>query len=217
VPTSGKPIVKVFRNQLPDDTAWVRSRKFNAFASNPNFAGGASVAVADLDGPRDDDSHGDIIIGSGAGIRAQVRVFDVSVPAKSYQPIRQIIDPDRNFRNGLWVTTGDVDGDQLPEIITGRGTQGNSFVRVYAGLATGGNAPLLSFQAFPRPLAKLTAETRVVARDVDNDGRAEVFVTQGPHDPADYEIRRFEPLTGALIDSIFAKHPDFFGGGLFLG
>jgi hypothetical protein len=90
-------------------------------------------------------------------------------------------------------------------------------VRVYAGLAAGGDAPLHSFQAFPRPFAQLTAGTRVVARDVDNDGRAEVLAAQGPHTPADYEIRRFEPLTGALIDSIFATHPDFFGGGLFLG
>jgi hypothetical protein len=216
VPTVGMPQVKVFRNQLPDKTAWLRSRKFNAFASNPNFRGGATVTVADLDGLRDGNSRGNIIVGSGTGIRAQVRVFDVTAPAAVYPPIRKIMDPDRNFRFGFWVTAGDVDGDQLPEIITGSGPQGNSFVRVYAGLPAGGNAPLRSFQAFPRPV-KMTTATHVLARDIDGDGRAEILAAEGPHRPVSYEVRRFEPLTGKLIDSIFARHPDFSGGGMFLG
>ena len=55
------------------------------------------------------------------------------------------------------------------------------------------------------------------ARDIDNDGRAEILVTQGPHDPENYKIRRFEPLSGQLIDQVFATHPNFSGGGLFLG
>ena len=35
---------------------------------------------------------------SGSGMRSQIRVFDVTVASPSYQPIRQIVDPDRRPR-----------------------------------------------------------------------------------------------------------------------
>jgi serralysin len=213
VPTRGQSLVQVYQNGVATGTDWVRSRRFDAFAGFPNFTGGATLAVADLDGSQDGNSRADILVASGPGIRARVRVFDVTAPAGSYLPIRQILHPNANFRSGWSVTTGDVNGDQFPDIITGAGPLGNSWVRVYDGRPGASATPLNAFQAFPADNCGL----RVLARDIDDDGRAEVLAAQCPDSPSSYEVRRFEPLTGQLVDSFFARHSDFTGGGLFLG
>jgi hypothetical protein len=215
VPTRGKAIVKVFRNEFSQGGAWARIRSFNAFAQFPKFIGGATLAIADLDGKQDGNGRSDILVASGPGMRARVRGFDVTQPASSYAPFVQIVHPNRGFRSGWSVTAGDINGDQLPDIITGAGPLGKSLVYTY----NGGPRPQLlrSFRAFPELAGQPQCGIRVLARDIDDDGRAELLVAQCPDSQSNYEIRRFEPLTGKLVDSFFATHPDFSGGGLFLG
>ena len=148
-PSLDAALVKVFENQVLAGGTWNASRSFDAFADYSSYTGGASVAVADLDGQLDGKRRADIIVASGAGMPGLVRVFDVTVPSASYTAIRQIADPDPDFRGGLSVTAGDVNGDGLPDIVTGAGPLGNSWVRVYNGRSDAGNVPLQSFQAFP--------------------------------------------------------------------
>jgi hypothetical protein len=143
-----------------------------------------------------------------------VRVFDVSLPSASYVPIRQIADPVPSFRGGLSVTMGDVNGDRVPDIITGAGAQGSSWVRVYDGSS---GARLNSFQAFPAKALNPQAPVRVLARDIDGDGKAEVLAAQGTGGKSNYQVRRYKPLNGSLVDAFFATSPDFSGGGLYLG
>jgi hypothetical protein len=217
VPTGGKPIVKVYQNGLATGTGWKRIRSFDAFANIPKFQGGATLAIADLDGMQDGNVCADVVVASGPGMRARVRVFDVTRPASSYQPIVQLVHPNPKFRSGWSVTTGGINGDRLPDIITGSGPLGQSLVWTF-DVGDKIRPKLLSnFQAFPETAAKPQSGLRVLARDLDDDGLAELLVAQRPDGEIRYEIRRYQPLTGESVDSFFADHPDFSGGGLFLG
>src|SRR5262249_51640690 len=131
IPTYGTAQVNVFENHLATNGGFVRVRTFNAFRDYPTYIGGGSVAAADLDGAKDGNSRADVIVGSGPGMAAQTRVFDVTVNQAIYTPIRQINDPNPLFRGGLSVTTGDVNGDGYLDIITGALQSGSSMVRVY--------------------------------------------------------------------------------------
>jgi hypothetical protein len=214
-PSHGVARVKVFENQTAISGGFAVSRSFNAFRDFSTYRGGANVAVGDLDGTTDGNSRADIVVASGAGLRGLVRVFDVSVNQTSYKPTRQIYDPSRTFRNGLSVTLGDVNDDGLLDIITGAGPRGSSMVTVYDGNAATGSTPLSRFRAFPT--SNDSSGIRVVAKDVDGTGKMQIFAACASPATSNYEVRRFRPLLGQLVDSILAGDPSFSGGGLNLG
>ncbi|MEI8376153.1 MAG: FG-GAP-like repeat-containing protein [Planctomycetota bacterium] len=216
-PSRGQSVVKVFQNSLvqpPVYSRWAAAgavRSFRAFSAFPTFIGGATLATADFKGS----GKQQIVVASGSGMRGLVQVFDVVASPASYSPIRQIYDPDSTSRGGLNVSIGDVNGDGTPDIIAGAGNAGNSWVRVYDGRITASNTPLYSFQAFTD--ASKSAPVRVVARDIDGDGRAEIFAAHGADGRNNYQVKRFRGLTAQLVDSYFAGNSDFNGGGVFLG
>lgn len=92
------------------------------FAYDKNFRGGVHVAVADVDG----DNVAEIITGAGFGGGPQVRIFDINGKVKG-----QFFAYDKNFRGGVNVAAGDVDGDSIAEIITGAGFGGGPHVRIF--------------------------------------------------------------------------------------
>jgi hypothetical protein len=215
VPSSGTAQVKVFENHIQSGGGFVQTRSFNAFGDFPSFTGGATVAVADLDGSTDGNTRADIIVASGSGMAGLIRLFDVTANRSAYTPIRQIADPNPKLRGGLSVTVGDVNGDGYLDIITGAGQSGSSLVRVYNGNPAAGKVPMYSFQAFTD--ASNTSAIRVAAKDVDGTGKFQVYVAQGTNSGSHYQVRRFRPLTGQLVDAVFADDPGFAGGGLNIG
>ena len=216
-PSRGACTVKVFQSSVFTGGSLVLARSFNAFRDIRGYNGGGTLVVADLDGKSDGNRRADILVASGSGMPAMVRVFDVTANASSYQPIRQIQDPNPRFRGGLSITAGDVNGDGILDIITGAGPAGSSCVRVYNGNANAGSTPLSSFPAFAGPGVNVNAPVRVLARDIDGDGKAEILAAQGPDARSTYQIKRFKPLSAQLVDDLLATCPDFSGGGLFLG
>ncbi|XOU94754.1 MAG: S8 family serine peptidase [Candidatus Kerfeldbacteria bacterium] len=110
------PQVKVFQVDGTLET------DFLAYVSS--FEGGVSVAAGDLDG----DGIDEIVTGVGNGGGPQVRTFD------RYGNI--IFTPGffaygENFRGGVNVAVGDLDGDGLAEIIAGAGNGGGPQVRTF--------------------------------------------------------------------------------------
>lgn len=89
-----------------------------------DFAGGIFVAAADING----DGYADVITGAGAGGGPHVRVWD----ARHDVELFGFFAYDPAFAGGVRVAAADVDGDRIPEIITGAGPGGGPHVRVWS-------------------------------------------------------------------------------------
>ena len=155
----GAPHVKVF-----DGTKFAEVRSF--FAYDPAFAGGVSVAAVETNG----DGLFDIVTGTGAGGAAHVKVFD----GRSLDVLHSFFAYDESFRNGVGVTAGDLNGDLLPDIITGAGPGGGPHVKAFDA-RTGDE--VRSFFAYD---AGFAGGVNVASGDVDGNGTVDLITGAGP-------------------------------------
>lgn len=159
-----QPTVKVF-----DGVTLREVGSFNAYSST--FNGGVSVAVGDVDGDR----RADIVTGAGIGGGPHVKAFSgkqlfptpgkmtVGTPA----PVRNFMAFDGQYRGGVNVAAGDVNGDGKADIVVGK-KSGPADVTVYNGEVKGG-------VLFTIPSVAATSGATVAVGDVNGDGRAEVI------------------------------------------
>ncbi|MDP3900117.1 MAG: S8 family serine peptidase [bacterium] len=178
------PMVKLFS----DGSA---KNEFNAYGEN--FFGGAAVATGDIDG----DGVDEIITGAGNGGGPHVRIFNNRGELKG-----QFFAYSENFRGGVNITTGDIDGDGVDEIITGAGNGGGPHVRIF------NNRGELKGQFFAYN-SDLRNGVSAAAGDIDGDGVDEIITGAGSGTKP--EVRVF----GAdlkLKKSFFAYNENFRGG-----
>jgi len=102
---SGGPHVRILDYQGNISSQW--------FAYETSFRGGINVASVDVDG----DGLLEIITAPQGDYAPLVRIFD-----RSGNLEYEFMAYDPNFRGGVNITTGDVDGDGRAEIITGAGS-----------------------------------------------------------------------------------------------
>ena len=99
----------------------------NSFLAFPGFNGGVFVAAGDVN----NDGQDDIIVGAGPGAPGgHVKVFDNT----SAPPLLSFFAFDPNFTGGVRVAAGDVNGDNLADIITGAGPGAGPHVKVFRSL-----------------------------------------------------------------------------------
>ncbi len=215
VPSYGPSEVKVFRNVLvagvPTFNGTNPYRDFLAFPSS--FIGGAMVAAADMgstpliNGPFSTllpDGKAEIVVGSGAGIKTTVKVFDVagmitptpnSVPtaAGSFTPFSTTT---ASFYGGVALSVARINPDLIPDIVVGAGANGRSLVDVWAWNSSSA-ATISSLSAngvgFPAYTdASRNSPVRVAALDSDgNDIADAILVVQGPGGTTN-QIREFD-------------------------
>lgn len=94
----------------------------NFFAYDEKFRGGVNVAAADLNG----DGKAEIITGAGPGGGPHVRYFD-----EKGQFINHFFAYDKELRKGVRVAAGDLDGDNIAEIITVDASGSGSLIKIF--------------------------------------------------------------------------------------
>ena len=190
-PGPGMPsLVRVFNGR---DLSLMR--EFLAF--DGQYDRGVWVAAADLRR----DGRAEIICGADEGGLPVVRVFDGATGRRltefaAYEP---------QFRGGVRVAVGDVNGDGTPDIITAPGPGRPTLIRVFDG--RNASNVLSQFDAYE---LAFMGGAFVSAADFTGDGRAEVVtgagVNGGPH------VRVFDGLRGQPLFDLFAYDKDFRGG-----
>ncbi|WP_417746822.1 matrixin family metalloprotease [Rosistilla oblonga] len=204
--------VKIYAHDPADPTANIGQRpfaemaSFEPFADVPEMIGGAYVAVADFDGDDDNNHRGDIVVGSGSGIPSQVRVFESSAEL-AFTQIRQIDDSDQETLFGLKVATGDIDGDETPDIVTSGLSRGSSVVNVYDGTPGSANTPVQTLTAFTD--LSMIAPVDIAIADFDENGMDDIFAHQGPDGRNNSQVRIFDHTSNQIgsYDPISASQP----------
>ncbi len=137
-------------------------RSSTAFAG---YDGDVAVAVGDVNG----DDVLDVALGAGVGGAPRVRVLDGATGAELLNTFAYSED----FRGGVSVALGDLDGDGKAELIAGAGVGGGPHVRVI-DVATG-----MERYAFMAYEEQARGGVFVTAADLDGDGTDELVTGAG--------------------------------------
>ncbi len=130
------------------------------FAYDQKFRGGVRVAVMDLDG----DGHKEIVTAAGLGGGPHIRVF--TKEGKSLTG--GFFAYDKNFKGGVSITTGDINGDGEKEIITAPGKGSKPEIKIF----TKDGKFLKSFLAYE---SSFTSGVRVMSDDLDTNNIYEIL------------------------------------------
>jgi len=181
---SGKPIVKVY------DFSGQLVHSFLAY--DEKFLGGVRLAMGDVDG----DGQAEIVTVPGKSGGPHVRIFELDGTL-----VGQFFAFDAGDTFGLYVATGDVDGDRVEEIIVGSGAGGQGWTNVFEVDGT----KIASLQ----PAGFTIGGTRVAAGDINGDGIDEIISSGGKGDGSAVTIVR---LDGTQVASFYAYAPSYNSG-----
>lgn len=197
-PSSGQ--VKVYRINSAKQPVEIAS--FRAFPS-----GGVNVALADVTG----DGIADLVVGH-ASQDSDVIIFRgvISGPQGMGFVATSRFTAYPGFGGGVYVATGDINGDGKVDIITGAGYGGGPHVKVFSG-ASNFKTTTHSYYAYD---SNFRGGVRVAAGDVSGDHIADIITaagkTGGPH------IRTWRGVgnsgTPTSLKSYYAYDANFRGG-----
>ncbi|MBU0707082.1 L,D-transpeptidase family protein [Patescibacteria group bacterium] len=181
-----EPLLKIV-----DPTSLAIENSFLVF--DEEFKGGGTVAVGDLGG----DGVPEIIVGAGAGGGPQIRIFRLDGSA-----IKSFYAYPENFTGGVEVTTGDLDGDGIDEIITAPGFKGGPQIRIFDGLGNiKFNPGFFAFHTDYRGGVHLTA------CDTDGNGQDEIVVGTGYNSQPHVRVfNRYGKYTGTEYRPFSENH-----------
>jgi uncharacterized repeat protein (TIGR01451 family) len=161
-----------------DPVADTPIKSFRAFAAS--FLGGATVAVADLGtysgGTTVDsnvpDGKMEIVVGSGAGMRATVQNYDVSGTPRL---IDTLLPLPSTFRNGVSVSSARVNGDAIDDVIVASGRGGSTVRETFDGRISPATNALLHRDAVFADIGATAAPLFSAPIDLDGDHIADKF------------------------------------------
>jgi len=222
VPSYGPAEVRVFMNMgvvngAPTFDAAQPYRDFLAFP--PSFIGGAVVAAAGMGSLPN--GNAEIIVGSSAGMKATVAVFDVShmttrtptvqaTPVASFTPFST---PSKPFSGGVSLSVAQLSAGSLPDIVVGAGANGRSLVDIWGWNTANDTLSSLSgsrgFAAFTGPSANAAVQ---VATLNNGAGIADaILAVQGPGGTASQvvqlDILSVSPLSLSAPEAIPGSYP----------
>ncbi len=181
------------RNGVVDltDSKGDKIKEFSAYTEN--YKNGISTASGDVDG----DGKDEIVTGTGNGGGPQVRVFNADG-----EPKGQFFAYAENFRGGVNVAVGDIDGDGVDEIVTGAGNGGGPHIRIFND-----RGDLMGqFFAYDK---NFRGGVNVAVGDIDGDGVDEIVTGAG--NGGGPQVRIFD-RHGNVEGQFFAYDKNFRGG-----
>jgi len=194
--------VNIFRVGADQNDPYPSTNPYRSFAAfTGRYANGVMVAAGDFTG----DGRAEVVVGSNAGTRAIVRVFDVSVTPVSIAQFNPFTAP---FRGGVTLSVGryaapGVPDDGVPDVFVGAGVNGQSWFEVYDGQSFARVARTQAFASFTK------GNARLFTAGVDLTGDGVVDEIEGVHGLAGAGgargVRRLTVATGAT--SWFALDP----------
>jgi len=188
---TGGPEVKVF-----DEVTHQKLADFYAY--DPHFLGGVRVALGDING----DGIPDVITAPGAGGGPDIRVWDISSGTPVL--IREFMAYSPFFAGGVFVASGDVNGDGRADITTGAGAGGGPEVKVFSGKDNSIIMDVMAYSPF------FNGGATVATGDVNGDGYADVITGAGPGGGPHVKVYSGKTLT--QIEGYYAFNPTFNGG-----
>ena len=162
-------------------------------AFDPAFTGGVRTATGDFNR----DGVLDIAVGTGPGTTAFVRVIDGKTGADLFD-----VFPFENFTGGVFVTSGDINGDGADELVITPDQGGGPRVIAYSGITF---QPLISYFGINDP--NFRGGARAAVGDINGDGFADVAVSAGFQGGPRISIWDGKSLTAKAFKNIT---PDFF-------
>ena len=184
-PNYGAMPVEVFYNNpaASDPIPNTPSRSFFAFSNQ--FLGGADVAVADVGtfangsivNALAQDGKAEIIVGSGPGMSATVKVYDLTGAPAVVDTISPL---GGSFTGGMSLQAGRVNGDAIPDILVAAGDLGGSQIEIWSGIANDSPDVLLDAFAAFADVSSSNVHVHAALLDQNGDGRADgVLAAQG--------------------------------------
>jgi hypothetical protein len=187
---------------------------FTAYESG--FTGGAYVAAADLNG----DGMAEVVTGADDGGGPRVRVFDGSSVIAGGDPTVLadfLAIEDENFRGGIRLALGDVNGDDVADLIVGAGRGGGPRVSGFDGASLGEGEVFKLFQDFFAFEPGLRNGCTVSVGDGDGDGTGDLVFGGGPGGAPRVRVADGEAVLacgggGSLDDMEGAELANYFAG-----
>ena len=180
----GLPILRVF-----DGITGAQTMEIQVY--DQAFNGGIFVAIGDLG----NDGILDIVTGAGNGGGPHVKIFNAITGSET----SSFMAYDINFRGGVSVAVGDIDGSGFAAIVTGAGAGGGPHVKVFNGTD---HSLIKQFMAYA---STFSGGVFVAVGDYLSDGKYEIITGAGfgggPHIKIwDYETLNLDGQTMAFTD-----------------
>ncbi|QEL17930.1 YDG domain-containing protein [Limnoglobus roseus] len=186
---------------------------------DPNFRGGARAAVGDING----DGRLDLLVAAGFGGGPRVAGYD-GASVLTGTPVHLFADFfvfEQSLRNGVYIASGDIDGDGFSDLIFGGGPGGGPRVYALSGqsvLQTGGESASVLANFFAGDPTN-RGGVPIAVKDLDRDAKADLLTGSGPGAAGRvtaYAGANLSP-TGTPEELFSTEVPQEYLGGVFVG
>lgn len=175
------------------------SKDYDFYAYDKNYTFGVNAVIADFN----NDNKKEIITAPQAGGGPQVKIFNINgeLINSGWFAFAQ------DFRGGVNLAAGDVNGDKFPELIVAQAGNGQAWVKIY-NLKNLNQPKLISeFLAFPD---FFEGGAYIAAGDINKDGKDEIIAGAGLGGGP--QVRVFNEKGKDLGLSFFPFPEDYQGG-----
>ncbi|MFM7539867.1 MAG: FG-GAP-like repeat-containing protein, partial [Planctomycetota bacterium] len=145
----------------------------------------------------------DVVLNRPTIVTASVSNRQISVLDKDGRSRTNFL-PFGPFQGKVTISTGDINGDGVPDILTGSGIGNRPHVRVFNGVDLSNVASFFVLET------SLMGEVSVAAGDINGDGRADIIAAAGRGDPG--LVRAYSGTDLSVIKSFFPFGSGYTGG-----